>query len=302
MVSLLFRVLSLSLAISLISIKIYARVDSGYLYASGFGDAEHVALKDAKKQLALNFISVIEVNEKSSIVKTSHGVDTSFSQDSSIHSLPIEIPHLEVLSHECGEKGCEYRYRLSKKTWQKQVEHDLTVSYQTAAIKLKNLNNNWRGVKDYFHAEELMTKSAVQLDVLGILDSDAAQSYRAQHLQISETMNAKREMLSISFVASNDAFSHQIHELLSRHAFASNHGGISVYIKTKSQQGRQGKDFVAKQSIQLKVFDSNSSHMVTQKVITVLGKSQASSAAAKHAAEQKIIKKLTNKSIYSVLI
>ncbi len=147
-----------------------------------------------------------------------------------------------------------------------------------------------------------MTKSAVQLDVLGILDSDAARSYRAQHLQISETMNAKREMLSISFVASNDAFSHQIHELLSRHAFASNHGGISVYIKAKSQQGRQGKDFVAKQSIQLKVFDSNSSHMVTQKVITVLGKSQASSAAAKHAAEQKIIKKLTNKSIYSVLI
>ncbi|WDZ74174.1 hypothetical protein PWW31_28305 [Vibrio harveyi] len=111
-----FRVLSLSLAISLISIKIYAGVDSGYLYASGFGDAEHVALKDAKKQLALNLISVIEVNEKSSIVKTSHGVDTSFSQDSSIHSLPIEIPHLEVLSHECGEKGCEYRYRLSKKT------------------------------------------------------------------------------------------------------------------------------------------------------------------------------------------
>lgn len=141
-------------------------------------------------------------------------------------------------------------------------------------------------MKDYFHAEELMTKSAVQLDVLGILDSDAAQSYRAQHLQISETMNAKREMLD--FVCRIEwCFSHQIHELLSRHAFASNHGGISVYIKTKSQQGRQGKDFVAKQSIQLKVFDSNSSHMVTQKVITVLGKSQASSAAAKHAAEQK---------------
>lgn len=53
-------------------------MDSGYLYASGFGDAEHVALKDAKKQLALNLISVIEVNEKSSIVKTSHGVDSSF--------------------------------------------------------------------------------------------------------------------------------------------------------------------------------------------------------------------------------
>ncbi|MDA0129487.1 hypothetical protein OH458_15565 [Vibrio sp. MarTm2] len=286
----------------LISNAIFASDDDRYLYALGYGESESGALQDAKIQMALNLLSVVEVNEKSSVVKTSHDVDSSFSQDSSIHSLPIQIPRLEVLSHECGEKGCEYRYRLSKKTWQKQVEHDLTASYQTAAIKLKNLNNNWRGVKDYFHAEELVSKSAVQLDVLGILDSEAAESYRAQHLQISEEMNAKREMLSISFVPSNDAFSHQIHELLSRHAFASNHGGISVYIKTKSQQGRQGKDFVVKQSIQLKVFDSNSSHMVTQKVITVLGKSQASSAEAKHAAEQKIIKKLTNKSIYSVLI
>lgn len=285
----------------LISTSILASEGDEYLYTSGVGNSESVALRDAKKQLALNLVSIIEVNEKSSVAKTSHGVDSSFSQNSSIHSLPIQIPHLEVVNHECGEKGCEYRYRLSKKRWQKQVEHDLTASYQTAAIKLKNLNNNWRGVKDYFHAEELVTKSTVQLDVLGILDPDAAESYRAQHLQISETMNVKREMISISFVASNDAFSHQIHELLSRHAVSSNQGGISVYIKTKSQQGRQGKDFVAKQSIQLKVFDSNSSHMVTQKVITLLGKSQVSYTAAKHAAEQKIIKKLTNKSIYSVL-
>ncbi|WP_231566689.1 hypothetical protein [Vibrio variabilis] len=286
----------------LISNAIFASDDERYLYALGYGESESGALQDAKIQIALNLLSVVEVNEKSSMTKGEHGSEYFFSQSSSIDSLPIQIPHLEVLGHECSEQGCEYRYRLSKENWQKQVEHDLTASYQTAAIKLKNINNNWRGVKDYFHAEELVSKSAVQLDVLGILDSDVAELYRAQHLQISQAMNAKREMLSITFVASNDAFSHQIHELLSRDAFASNHGGISVYIKTKSQQGRQGKDFVVKQSIQLKVFDSNSSHMVTQKVITVLGKSQASSVAAKHAAEQKIIKKLTNKSIYSVLI
>lgn len=286
----------------LISTSILANESDEYLYTSGVGDSESVALRDAKKQLALDLVSVIEVNENSSIIKTSHGINSSFSQHSSIHSLPIQIPHLEVLNHKCSEKGCEYRYRLNKKRWQKQVEHDLKASYQTTAIKIKNINNDWRGIKDYFHAEELVKKSAVLLDVLNILDSDTAESYRTQHLQLSEATNAKREILSISFVASNDAFSHQIHDLLSRHAFASNQGGISVYIKTKYQQGRQGKDFVVKQSIQLKVFDSNSSNMVTQKIITVLGKSQASSSAAKYSAEQKIIKNLTNKTIYSVLI
>ncbi|WP_226970913.1 hypothetical protein [Vibrio navarrensis] len=286
----------------LISNDVFASGDEQYLYASAYSDSESAALLDAKKQVALNLLSIIEVNEKTSITKGEHGISSSFSQNSSIQSLPVQIPQMEVLSHECDEKGCEYRYRLSKKTWQKQIEHDLAVSFQTAETKLKNINNNWRGLKDYFHAEELVERSAVQLDVLGVLDTATADLFRSQHLQISQAMNVQRDKISISFVASNDAFSHQIHELLSRDALASNHGGISVYIKTKFEQGRQGKDFFVKQSVQLKVFDSNSSHMVTQKIITVLGKSQASFAAAKHAAEQTIIKQLTNKSIYSVLI
>ncbi|MEF1174914.1 hypothetical protein REH73_21310, partial [Vibrio sinaloensis] len=68
----------------LISNAIFASDDERYLYALGYGESESEALQDAKIQIALNLLSVVEVNEKSSMTKGEHGSEYFFSQSSSI--------------------------------------------------------------------------------------------------------------------------------------------------------------------------------------------------------------------------
>ncbi|MEI8597758.1 hypothetical protein P4S64_09305 [Vibrio sp. M60_M31a] len=73
-----------------------AQSSDRFIYVLGTGETIDKAVIDAKKQLALNIYSKIEVREKSLFTKIDNQVSSSFEQESSLRSLPIEISNLRT--------------------------------------------------------------------------------------------------------------------------------------------------------------------------------------------------------------
>jgi hypothetical protein len=292
----------IAFCLSLVSSNVTAQAEDSFLYVSGYGSNEHDAIVDAKRQLAMNLYSEVEVREKTLISKEGNETRSSYQQEASLRSLPIEIQALELVDSSCQQNQCEYRFRVDKASWVQKLTHDIKSANQVATLKLKRLRNEWRDLKRYMEADDATRNNQSRLIVLAALGADGLGEYQAAQRDLELAMEQAGRRFSVSFTSSRDAFASQLQGLLSDTSLASTQGEITVYIKTSSQSGKKGPEFIAKQNVYFKVFDTASpSVVVSQKVMTELGMSSTSSAAAKRIAQQKIIKNLTNESIYSVL-
>nr|WP_321274779.1 hypothetical protein [uncultured Vibrio sp.] len=259
------------------------------------------AVVDAKKQLALNIYSEIEVREKSLISKKDDQVSSSFEQESSLRSLPIEIPNLEFITSECQNNLCEYRFKIDRQAWSKTLSRELNNSYERAELKLENLGNRWVDFKRFSQANDIVGRNEINMKLLSSLSPKDALDLSPIYQRVQQQLARSEHQFSVSFRSSSDAFAGQLLSLLSNNSISSPQGEISVYIKTSSRNGRAGKNFIVRQNVQLKVFDAAAPGvMVAQKLLTELGESPKSMAAATNDAKQKLIKKLTNESIYSI--
>ncbi|WMN89801.1 hypothetical protein NI382_16995 [Vibrio parahaemolyticus] len=256
---------------------------------------------DAKKQLALNIYSKIEVREKSLFTKIDNQVSSSFEQESSLRSLPIEISNLELVTSECQNNLCEYRFKIDRLAWSEKLTRELNNSFELAELKLENLGNRWVDFKRFSQANDIVAKSNINMKLLSSLSAKDAKDLSPRHHRVQQQLERSTHQFSISFRSSSDAFAGQLLSLLSNNAIASPQGAISIFIKTSARNGRVGGNFVVRQNVQLKIFDAAAPGvMVAQKLVTELGESPKSLAAATNDARQKLIKKLTSESIYSI--
>ncbi|MGI9895076.1 hypothetical protein ACKVMY_05855 [Vibrio natriegens] len=256
---------------------------------------------DAKKQLALNIYSEIEVREKSLFTKIDNQVSSSFEQESSLRSLPIEISNLELVTSECQNNLCEYRFKIDRLAWSEKLTRELNNSFELAELKLENLGNRWVDFKRFSQANDIVAKSNINMKLLSSLSAKDAKDLSPRHHRVQQQLERSAHQFSISFRSSSDAFAGQLLSLLSNNAISSPQGAISIFIKTSARNGRVGGNFVVRQNVQLKIFDAAAPGvMVAQKLVTELGESPKSLAAATNDARQKLIKKLTSESIYSI--
>lgn len=297
-----FRCLLIVFNLLIASGSVKAQPQDDFLYVSGTAETMDEAIIDAKKQLALNLYSEIEVHEKSFVTKKDNLVSSSFEQESSIRSLPIEIPNLELVSSDCQANLCDYRFRVQRLEWAEKLSRDLKSNYELAQIKLQNLDNLWADFKRFSEANDIVLSNEANIKLLSALNSKKASELDHLYRRVQKQLASSARLFSVSFRASSDAFANQLQSLMSNSTVSSPQGAITVYIKTSSRKGRAGKDFVVQQNVQLKVFDATAPGvLVAQKLVTEQGKSSISLAAASDDAKQKLIKKLTNESIYSIL-
>ncbi len=286
----------------LASAGVKAQSQDDFLYVSGAAETMDEAIIDAKKQLALNLYSEIEVLEKSLITKKDSQVSSSFEQESSVRSLPLEIPNLELVSSDCQARLCDYRFKINRQKWAEKLSRDLTNDYELAQLKLQNLGNRWADFKRFSEANDIVRRNEANIKLLSSLNSTKSSELDRAHHRVQKQLSSAARLFSVSFRASSGALAHQLQSLLSNSVVSSPQGTITVYIKTSSRKGRAGNDFVVQQNVQIKVFDAIAPGvLVAQKMVTELGKSSTSLAAASDDAKQKLIKKLTNEPIYSIL-
>ncbi len=297
-----FRCLFIIFNVLITSVSVKAQSQDDFLYVSVTAETKDKAIIDAKKQLALNLYSEIEVREQSLITKKDNQVSSSFEQQSSIRSLPIEIPHLELIRSDCQTNLCDYQFKLDREEWAKKLSDDLRGSYELAQIKLENLNNRWADFKRFSEANDIVSGNEANIKLLSSLNATKSAELEPLYRGVQKQLANSARLFSVSFRASSDAFANQLQSLLSNSAVSSPQGAITVYIKTSSRKGKSGDDFVVQQNVQLKVFDAAAPGVqVAQKLVTELGRSPVSLAAASDDARQSLIKKLTNDSIYSIL-
>lgn len=296
-----FRFFFIIFSLLVASGGVKAQSSDRFFYVSGVGETINEAVVDAKKQLALNIYSEIEVREKSLISKKDNQVSSSFEQESSLRSLPIEIPNLEFITSECQNNLCEYRFKIDRQAWSKTLSRELNNSYERAELKLENLGNRWVDFKRFSLANDIVGRNEINMKLLSSLSPKDALDLSPIYQRVQQQLARSEHQFSVSFRSSSDAFAGQLLSLLSNNSISSPQGEISVYIKTSSRNGRAGKNFIVRQNVQLKVFDAAAPGvMVAQKLLTELGESPKSMAAATNDAKQKLIKKLTNESIYSI--
>lgn len=278
-----------------------AQSSDRFIYVLGTGETIDKAVIDAKKQLALNIYSEIEVREKSLFTKIDNQVSSSFEQESSLRSLPIEISNLELVTSECQNNLCEYRFKIDRLAWSEKLTRELNNSFELAELKLENLGNRWVDFKRFSQANDIVAKSNINMKLLSSLSAKNANDLSPRHHHVQQQLERSTHQFSISFRSSSDAFAGQLLSLLSNNAISSPQGAISIFIKTSARNGRVGGNFVVRQNVQLKIFDAAAPGvMVAQKLVTELGESPKSLAAATNDARQKLIKKLTSESIYSI--
>ncbi|AXT73688.1 hypothetical protein [Vibrio sp. dhg] len=278
-----------------------AQSSDRFIYVLGTGETIDKAVIDAKKQLALNIYSEIEVREKSLFTKIDNQVSSSFEQESSLRSLPIEISNLELVTSECQNNLCEYRFKIDRLAWSEKLTRELNNSFELAELKLENLGNRWVDFKRFSQANDIVAKSNINMKLLSSLSAKDAKDLSPRHQRVQQQLERSTHQFSISFRSSSDAFAGQLLSLLSNNAISSPQGAISIFIKTSARNGRVGGNFVVRQNVQLKIFDAAAPGvMVAQKLVTELGESPKSLAAATNDARQKLIKKLTSESIYSI--
>ncbi len=278
-----------------------AQSSDRFIYVLGTGETIDKAVIDAKKQLALNIYSKIEVREKSLFTKIDNQVSSSFEQESSLRSLPIEISNLELVTSECQNNLCEYRFKIDRLAWSEKLTRELNNSFELAELKLENLGNRWVDFKRFSQANDIVAKSNINMKLLSSLSAKNANDLSPRHHRVQQQLERSAHQFSISFRSSSDAFAGQLLSLLSNNAISSPQGAISIFIKTSARNGRVGGNFVVRQNVQLKIFDAAAPGvMVAQKLVTELGESPKSLAAATNDARQKLIKKLTSESIYSI--
>lgn len=278
-----------------------AQSSDRFIYVLGTGETIDKAVIDAKKQLALNIYSKIEVREKSLFTKIDNQVSSSFEQESSLRSLPIEISNLELVTSECQNNLCEYRFKIDRLAWSEKLTRELNNSFELAELKLENLGNRWVDFKRFSQANDIVAKSNINMKLLSSLSAKDAKDLSPRHHHVQQQLERSTHQFSISFRSSSDAFAGQLRSLLSNNAISSPQGAISIFIKTSARNGRVGGNFVVRQNVQLKIFDAAAPGvMVAQKLVTELGESPKSLAAATNDARQKLIKKLTSESIYSI--
>ncbi len=285
------------------NINALAASSENFLFVSGFGKNENEALLDAKKQLALNLYSDVEVKEKTFISQSEADTHSTYQQESILTSLPIEIHSLELIDSVCvNGENCEFHFKINKNQWARNISQELDTSFKIVKIKLEHLGHFWSDLQNYLEAVDILQSNLSSLKVLSSLDVNEFNVHQSMYKQLKVQVEKSASLFSISFTSASDSFSRQIQGLLSNSSFADSNGSIVVYIKAKTQLGNNGNNHIAKQMLSFKIFDSKSpSVVVSQKLLSEFGISPISAEAAKQLAQQKIIKKITNKSIYSVL-
>lgn len=279
-----------------------AHADDTYLKVKGYGNDQRSAELDAKQQLALQLYSKVEVTEKSQQVKTNNLVDSSYSLNSSINSLPIEISNMELVNRSCEQQPYEYEFRINKTVWGKKLLNDINHSHLLATDLLANHGTSWRDINRLNEASSLLFKAQNAITLVQSLIKTSLVPLNKTQLSLERALNKQAQSISVAITASPDLFASRVKSALAGSLMASADAHITLYIKAKTQHGKQGQRFIAKQTLWLQFFEaSNPSLVVAQKVLTEIGEPADSAESAKNAAQQKIINTINNKSIFTLL-
>ncbi|MGS0826375.1 hypothetical protein ACVBIO_11235 [Shewanella sp. 0m-8] len=279
-----------------------AHANDTYLKIKGYGNNQRSAELDAKQQLALQLYSKVEVTEKSQQEKTNNVATSSYSLNSSIDSLPIEISNMEFVKQNCQQQPCEYEFRINKTVWGKKLLADINHSHLLATDLLANQGTSWRDLNRLNEASRLIFKARNTIALAPSLIETSFDPLNKTQLSLERALNKQAQSISVVVSASSDLFASTVKSTLTQSLTASANANITLYIKAQTQHGKQGQQFIVKQTLWLQFFEaSNPSLAVGEKILTEIGKSSNNAESAKNAAQQKIINTINNKSIFTLL-
>lgn len=285
----------------LLSLNVSAQAN---ILVKGFGITEQDASIDAKKQLALQISTQIEVSEKNVLRKHANDVTVEYIQESKISSLPVDIPAMDVEEKKCGDLGCEYTFSLNSKQWLEQVNNQITTIHRQAEISLAEKKKGWEHFISVSSAKAGLLESERMLPVFGFLsssDNDYLVLAKEQAALVKQVA-LHEQAVRVSLRASSDSYAKRALGLLAAGFPVSDNGDFIIYVKGSSKSGTQGSQFVALQNIELAVIAADSPGVViTRKVISEMASSSVSKARALEAAQKKITTYLEKHSIYSLL-
>ncbi|CAM4451766.1 hypothetical protein [Vibrio agarivorans] len=292
----------LNLLVVIVCFPITASAQESFIAISGYGDSEKIARIDAKQQLALNIYSKVEVSEKTHQYHNQKSTLSSYEQTSQIDSLPVAIQNLSLAGVDCSSKPCRYDFTINKSEWAEKLSQDISNNHAKSEIGFTGEATEWRDLRRFWESQHLLEQSAEWLTVLSAVDFEQFNLLAPQQHLLELKSQEKQSQFRVTFLTSNDPFSAELNSILSNTSIASANGSISIYIKGTNRNGKQANKFIAKQTVSLKVFDTSSpTTAVSQKEVSETATSSKSAAHATKLAQQKIIKTLTNESLFSFL-
>ncbi|WP_239928871.1 hypothetical protein [Photobacterium sanguinicancri] len=273
-----------------------------YLYIEGYGKTESQAATDAKQQLALRIYSTVDVSEKNRQVKNNSDVDSYYSLESNITTLPISVQNMEAMKSQCDDFGCNYQFRVNKDIWVDQLSRDINKQHQLVQQYITYQNNDWKSAVFTNKAQTLLSNSHQSILVLSSLNNDVAETFNEQQIVLERNTIDRVQNISISIRSASDMYSSQLKALLTQKIGAASQGDIIIYVKGNVRKGRQNNTFIAKQDLILQVFEArNPNVVVSQKILSEIGQSSTSKEQALDAAHTKITAQLNKNSIYTLL-
>lgn len=272
------------------------------MFISGYGESEKIARIDAKQQLALNIFSLVQVKETTSSIKHGNDIDSTYSQESQIESLPIEIQTLELEGVDCTKSPCRYKFRINKTQWVKNLSHDIENIYSLSRAGLRYEFQNWKALKLLFESKQLLAQSKRHLTVLSSLNSEQFNSFAPTQRKLELQVEEKLQQIPVTFRSAPDAFSSKVRGTISNNSLSGPDGHVNVYIKGTHRSGKKGNQFIARQVVSFKVFEStNPSVVVNQIELSEIATSSTSASQAIYLAQQKIFETLSKESIFTLL-
>ena len=273
-----------------------------YLTLQGYGNSQHQAEIDAKQQLALRIYSKVDVSEETRQSKVDGKVYSQYEMRSTITSLPIEVQYMEMVSANCDASPCLYQFKIDKTKWIASLKQDVAEYHDIISDYLTVVGKQWRDIKRLEKIQADLLKSEQALIILSSLDAGDIDLYQDKQSRLIRRVARYESGVSIAFRGAADRFSSEVKAALTASRVASAQGDITVYIKTATKKGKQGNQFVAKQTLILQIFEANNPGVVVaQKQLSAIAKSSTSADSAIDMARQNIIKTVTTHSIYSLL-
>lgn len=286
----------------LITTTVFAETKDNYIFVTGYGEEQKTAALDAKKQLALQLTSKIQVTEKNIQTKSNSISLSDYSSDSKVTTLPIEVIGMMVDSYSCKDHICKYIFKIDSHQWAKLLIKNINHNHILTHDELNTKTYGWQSIKRLSKIGEQLVTTKNYIMTLSAIKAGYNNKIDIEQLRLEREFNSQEQGLSISIKSGQDSLSSHIRSIISNRLRISGDSDLLLYIKTQVRNGKQNNQFIAEQILWLQFFEKNNpTVIVEQKIFKEIGTSPISIELATELAKQQLITSVSNKSIHMLL-
>ncbi|WP_025820344.1 hypothetical protein [Shewanella marina] len=217
----------------LITTTVFAETKDNYIFVTGYGEEQKTAALDAKKQLALQLTSKIQVTEKNIQTKSNSISLSDYSSDSKVTTLPIEVIGMMVDSYSCKDHICKYIFKIDSHQWAKLLIKNINHNHILTHDELNTKTYGWQSIKRLSKIGEQLVTTKNYIMTLSAIKAGYNNKIDIEQLRLEREFNSQEQGLSISIKSGQDSLSSHLRSIISNRLRISGDSDLLLYIKLR---------------------------------------------------------------------